>query len=226
MGLNVIVLGPPGAGKGTQAERLARERSLPQISTGDMLRSAIKAGTPLGLRAKAMMDEGRLVDDATVIGIVRERLQEPDAKRGFLLDGFPRTVAQARELDKILTEFSTGPLIVVNVEVPEQELVRRLGSRRICKACGTNADPSDPPDSRCKRCGGELVQRSDDNEAVVRQRLAVYQRDTRPLVEYYGDRPTFRSVNGAQEPDRVAAELAAAIDGIAVQAWARVGSQP
>ena len=221
----MIVLGPPGAGKGTQAQRLAVERRIPQISTGDMLRSAIKAGTALGLHAKSLMDAGKLVDDATVIGIVRERLQQPDAKNGFLLDGFPRTVAQARELDTILAECCPGPLVVVNVDVPGEELVLRLAGRRICQACGNNADPSDAKAEKCKRCGGQMIQRSDDNEATVRQRLAVYERDTRPLLDYYGNRPAFRNVNGAQAPDKVAADLNAAIDSAAgAQAGSRVGS--
>lgn len=213
MGLNVVVMGPPGAGKGTQADRFAQERGLPKISTGDILREAIKAGTPLGLRARAMMDAGTLVDDATVIGIVRERLQQSDVAQGFLLDGFPRTVAQARELDQILTDCGHDQLIVVDIDVPEQELVRRLGSRRICRNCGTNADPFDGADRRCARCGGELVQRTDDSEDIVRNRLTVYERDTKPLVEYYRSRPGFRTVNGAQPLERVATDLAAAIDG-------------
>jgi adenylate kinase len=214
MGLNVVVMGPPGAGKGTQAERFARERNLPKISTGDILREAIKAQTPLGRRAKELVDAGKLVDDATVIGIVRERLLQPDAKAGFLLDGFPRTVAQAQELDRIVAECCAGALIVVDINVPEQELIRRLGERRVCKNCGTNADPFAADGAGCARCGGELVKRVDDNEQVVRNRLEVYHRDTKPLVDYYQDRSTFRVVNGAQPPERVAKDLAAAIDGV------------
>jgi adenylate kinase len=217
MALNVIMMGPPGAGKGTQAERFARERHLLKVSTGDILREAIKAETAQGRAARATMEQGKLVDDATMIGIVRERLMQPDAMQGFVLDGFPRTVAQARALDRIMTERDGGPLIVVDIVVPERDLVRRLAYRRICSSCGANADPFDPTESadRCKRCGGEFVQRTDDGEDVVLRRLKVYERDTRPLVDYYKDRPTFRIVNGAQAPERVAEELAAVIDSAA-----------
>ena len=216
MALNVIMMGPPGAGKGTQAERFARARGLPKISTGDILREAVQSQTPLGLKAKATIDAGKLVDDATMIGIVRDRLLQPDAMRGFVLDGFPRTVAQAQALDRIMAERSGGPLIVVDVVVPQAELVKRLSTRRICGACGANADPFDESGtSRCKRCGGEFVQRTDDGVDVVRNRLAVYERDTKPLVDYYKDRPTFRRVDGAQAPPRVAQQLDAAIDEVA-----------
>ena len=217
MALNVIMMGPPGAGKGTQAERFARERRLLKISTGDILREAIKQETPLGLKAKATIDAGKLVDDETMIGIVRERLMRPDAMGGFVLDGFPRTVAQARALDEIMTERDGGPLVVIEVVVPHAELVKRLSTRRICASCGANADPfeSGAAGNRCKRCGGELVQRTDDNQDVVRKRLAIYEQGTKPLVNYYKDRPTFRLVNGAQAPERVAAELDATIDAAA-----------
>jgi adenylate kinase len=207
MALNLIVLGPPGAGKGTQAERFAAERRIPRISTGDMLRAAVKAGTELGLRAKAIMDRGELVSDEVMIGIVRERLDQPDVRAGFILDGFPRTVAQATALDGLMA--SRDPLIIVDIAVPEAELVRRMTSRLICSVCGANADGTA---TVCTKCGGALVQRADDNEAVVRERLRVYRRDTMPLLEYYRTRPTFCSVDGAQSPDRVAADLAGAID--------------
>jgi adenylate kinase len=209
MALNLIMLGPPGAGKGTQAERFARQRGIPKISTGDMLRAAVKAGTETGLRAKAIMDRGELVSDEVMVNIVRERLDQPDARSGFILDGFPRTVAQAIALDGLMA--GRDPLIVVDIAVPEAELVRRLGSRLICSKCGTNADAAGDP-AACVKCGGPLVQRADDNEAVVRERLKVYRRDTMPLVDYYRSRPTFCSVDGAQAPDRVAADLAGAID--------------
>jgi adenylate kinase len=213
MALNLIMLGPPGAGKGTQAERFARARGIPKISTGDMLREAVKAGTEIGRRAKAIMDRGELVSDDVMIGIVRDRLDRPDAQAGFILDGFPRTVAQARELDRIIA--GRDPLIVVDIAVPEQELVRRLGARMICAECGHNADGAAAvPGARCSRCGGALKQRADDSEAVVRERLKVYHRDTEPLVEFYRGRPTFRAVDGAQAPDAVAADLAAAIEAV------------
>jgi adenylate kinase len=211
MGLNVIMMGPPGAGKGTQAARFARERGLLKISTGDILREAIKEQNPTALAAKARMDRGELVDDATMIAIVTDRLFRPDASRGFVLDGFPRTVAQASALDQIMSERGHGPLIVIDVVVPEEELVRRLAGRRICSACGTNADPFGATE-RCTKCGGTLVQRVDDNQEVVLERLKIYQRSTKPVLEYYRARPTFRVVNGAQAPERVAQELDTMID--------------
>src|SRR3954463_8324281 len=190
MALNLIMLGPPGAGKGTQAERFAKLKGIPKISTGDMLRDAVKAGTEIGLRAKAIMDRGELVSDEVMVKIVQERLNRDDARSGFILDGFPRTVAQAKALDGVMA--GRAPLIVIDIVVPEAELVRRLGSRLICANCGANADATDiaaVQSMRCSRCGGRLQQRADDNEAVVLERLKVYHRNTAPLVEYYRDRP-------------------------------------
>jgi adenylate kinase len=219
MALNVIMLGPPGAGKGTQAERFARARGIPKISTGDMLREAVKAGTEIGLRAKAIMDRGELVSDDVMIGIVRDRLNRADARVGFVLDGFPRTVAQAAALDRLME--GRDPLLVVDIAVPDAELVSRLAARLICEACGANADALDTAAElsadtteplRCQRCGGRLKQRADDQEDVVRQRLAVYRRDTQPLIEYYRDRPTFWTIDGAKPPEKVAAELMSAIE--------------
>jgi len=218
MGLNVIMMGPPGAGKGTQAGRFARERGLLKISTGDILREAIREGDPIAVEAKARMDRGELVDDETIVEIVRDRLSRPDAQQGFVLDGFPRTVAQARSLDRILEDAGVGPVIVVDLAVPPQELVRRLAERRICSKCGTTVDPFAGDGDRCARCGGELMQRADDNKDVVMERLKVYERDTMPLVEYYRQRPTFRVVNGAQPPERVAEELDTLVDGAALVA--------
>jgi adenylate kinase len=213
--LNVIMMGPPGAGKGTQAERFARERGVLKISTGDIMREGIKEKLPVAMRAKELMDRGELVDDATMIAIVRERLMRPDAQRGFVLDGFPRTVPQAEALDTIVTERNNGPLIIVDVAVPEHELVRRLAGRLICAKCGATAEQSKegaPTPTACAKCGGELVQRVDDNEQVVRERLKVYEHSTKPLVDFYRDRPTFRIVNGAQSQERVAHELDTVID--------------
>jgi adenylate kinase len=210
MGLHVIMMGPPGAGKGTQASRFARERGLLQISTGDILREAMKEKNPTALAAKARMDRGELVDDAMIIAIVADRLGRADATPGFVLDGFPRTVAQAEALDELMGRRANGPLIIIDVVVPEQELVRRLGTRRICRACGTNAEAVGA--TVCAKCGGELIQRADDDQSVVKERLKIYQNTTKPVLEYYRERPTFRVVNGAQSPDRVAKELDTMID--------------
>ncbi len=210
MALNLLMLGPPGAGKGTQAERFARVRGIPKISTGDILREAVQEKSDIGLRAKAIMDRGELVGDEVMIGIVRERLEREDAMSGFVLDGFPRTVAQAVALDGIM--ITRDPLIVVDIVVPEAELVRRLGTRLICEACGTGAPVAGRAAAACAKCGGRLVQRADDNQAVVLDRLKVYHRQSEPLVEYYRVRPTFRSIDGVQPPDRVAADLAAAVE--------------
>ena len=225
MGLNVIMMGPPGAGKGTQAERFARERGLPKISTGDILREGIKTKLAAAVEAKARMDRGELVDDATMIEIVRNRLLQPDTTPGFVLDGFPRTVPQARALDEIIDERGNGPLVVVDVVVPEKELMRRLAGRRICSTCGTNAELSDGVSRpACGKCGGVLVQRTDDNDNVVSERLKVYIRQTQPLVDYYRERPTFRVVNGAQAPERVAHELDTVI-GDAAAVGAAMGTE-
>ena len=175
-----------------------------------MLRDGIRQGLPLALVAKAKMDRGELVDDDTMIGIVRERLSRPDAANGFVLDGFPRTVAQARALDGLMADRGSAPLLVIDIDVPEDEIVRRLAVRRICSTCGTNADPADAS-AACRTCGGALVHRSDDDERVVRERLRVYASQTRPLVDYYRSGPTFRTVDGAQTPGRVAEALETAI---------------
>jgi adenylate kinase len=206
--VNLIMIGPPGSGKGTQAERIAHARSIPKISTGDILRDAIQQGTPLGLRAKAIVERGDLVSDDVMIGVVRERLQRPDTDRGFVLDGFPRTVPQARALDEMLN--GRGPLIIIEIVVPPEELDKRMTARRVCRDCGTNAEPGD---TECARCGGEIVARADDGPPAVRtRRQGVYTRQTKPILDYYRARPTFRTINGAQPLDRVSDELTAAID--------------
>ena len=216
--LNVVMLGPPGAGKGTQAERLAAHHGLPKISTGDILRKAVQAGTTLGGAAREAIDTGNLVGDDAFIGIVKERLDCEDARCGFVLDGFPRTVVQASALDTLVTR--RGSLVVLDIVVPEDVLVLRLAGRRICSECGANAAVD--AKTACTRCGGLLVMRTDDGAAVVRERLKVYERQTRPLVKYYSARPTFRSIDGNQAPDAVTAAIDHAIAEAATVGGARL----
>ncbi len=206
----VVMLGPPGAGKGTQAERLAARLGVPKISTGDMLRDAVAAGTALGSRVKAVMACGDLVDDATMIAVVRQRLDRDDAVGGFVLDGFPRTIAQAEVFDALVGD---ARLFVLELVVPEDELVRRLSMRRVCGSCGVNASGLEGPDGACLRCGGGLTQREDDAAATVRERQAVYRRDSAPLVGYYESYAGYRRIDGTRSPDEVAAELAAVVTG-------------
>lgn len=203
---NLVLFGPPGAGKGTQAVRLARRWNIPHISTGALLREAVKADSPLGREVKAVIESGRLIDDATITRIVQERLQRADVRPGFLLDGYPRTVPQARDLDGFVSS-----LVVIELALAEAEVLRRLASRMVCSECGANAQ-DDKEYARCHDCGGRLVPRADDEEAVVRKRLEVYRQQTEPLVEYYQARPTFRRVNGDQMADEVTADLARAVE--------------
>ncbi len=210
MAVNLVMMGPPGAGKGTQAERFAREHGIPKISTGDILREAVASGTELGRAVKAVMDRGELVSDEQMLGIVRERLARADTARGFVLDGFPRTVPQAQALDGLMD--GRAPLVVVEIQVPDEELVRRIRLRRICRSCGTNVSAfGDAAATACENCGGRLVPRSDDTEDVIRARLRVYWRETQPMIAYYHRRPTYRAVNGAQPPERVRDGVVAAV---------------
>jgi adenylate kinase len=204
--VRLVMLGPPGAGKGTQGARFARQRGVPWISTGEILREEVQAGTALGRAAKVVMDAGRLVGDDIMVGIARERLDRQDTSEGFVLDGFPRSLPQAQALDTLLDDRS--PLVVVDIEVPLDTLIARLQARKICRNCGWNAAPGV---DACTKCGGPLIQRSDDSVDIVRERLRVYEQSTEPIVEYYRHRPTFRSVDGDQTLDAVAADIAAAV---------------
>jgi adenylate kinase len=209
MALKVVMLGPPASGKGTQAVRLAQARGIPKISTGDILREAAQSGTELGLRAKALMDRGELLGDEEMIDVVKERLARADAAKGYILDGFPRTVRQAEALDRML---QGEPLVIIDLAVPDAELLKRMQTRRVCGTCAAIAEPGSDT-AVCSGCGGELMTRADDSDERVRQhRLDVYARESKPLLDYYRDRSTFRSVNGAQAPDQVAKELATNID--------------
>ena len=205
--LNVVMLGPPGAGKGTQAERFAGKHGLPKISTGDILREAVVANTELGRVAKATMDAGNLVGDDVMIAIVGERLKRADTARGFVLDGFPRTVAQANALDTLMA--GRGPLVIVDIVVPEDVLLRRLAARRICGSCGVNALVEWT--TTCGVCGGALVTRTDDGDGIVRERLKVYRLQTKPIVDFYSGRPTFRTIDGNRPPDDVTSQMDKAI---------------
>lgn len=197
--MNIILLGPPGAGKGTQAKRLIDKYGIPQISTGDMLRAALKEGTPLGLEAKKYMDKGALVPDSVVIGLVKERIQQKDCEKGYMLDGFPRNVSQAETLDTMLTELGQKIDDVICIEVPNDELVARLTGRRTCRNCGAGYHVMfDPPKKEgvCDKCSGELYQRDDDNETTVKSRLEVYSNQTEPLIDYYDKQSKLRRING------------------------------
>lgn len=200
--MKLILLGPPGAGKGTQAKMLMDNFGIPQISTGDILRAAVKEGTPMGVKAKAFMDAGQLVPDEVVVGIVRERLQKNDCEKGFILDGFPRTVPQADALREALSALGRTLDSVVSLDVDVEALVERLTGRRVCRSCGRGFHVKfDSPRiaGRCDFCGGELQQRDDDQEATIRQRLDVYVAQTSPLVEYYRKSGLLTVVDGMQE---------------------------
>jgi adenylate kinase len=213
--LRVIFLGPPGAGKGTQAARLAAHLNIPKISTGDMLRDAIAQGTALGRIAGPLMEKGGLVPDDLLIGIIDERLRQPDCARGYILDGFPRTIAQAEGFEGMSRGDVTEQVYVFNVEVPREELLKRLSGRRWCPHCqSTYHVDNNPPkdDSLCDKDRTLLIQREDDKETAVARRLAEYDERTAPLIEYYRGRSRFHTVNGYRPPDAVFAELQRIVD--------------
>ena len=205
--MRLILLGAPGVGKGTQAQRLATERGIPQISTGEILRDAIKRGTPLGIQAKSFMEAGKLVPDDVVIGIIRDRLSRSDGADGFILDGFPRTVAQAQALDRMLLDSGAGGIdYVVNFEAPNQEIISRLSGRRTCPDCQAVYHVEHAPprqEGRCDKCGAALVQRADDKPDTIAARLKVYDQQTSPLVDYYRERGLLRQLDATVPIDSV-----------------------
>jgi adenylate kinase len=200
--MRIVLIGAPGGGKGTQAKLLVEKYGIPQISTGDLLREAVAAGSPLGMRAKAAMEAGQLVSDDIVLGMIRERLSKPDAQKGFILDGFPRNIPQAESLDKLLADMGKPLQVSLLIDVDFNILMQRLTGRRTCSQCGAifNVHTSPPRlEGRCDKCGGELTQRADDNEATVSQRLKVYEAQTAPLIEYYRRHGILRTVQGVGE---------------------------
>jgi adenylate kinase len=208
--MGIILLGPPGAGKGTQAKKLTQAFDIPQISTGDMLRAAVKNGTPLGRQAKTYMDAGGLVPDEVVIGIVRERLAEPDCGKGFILDGFPRTIPQAEALDRVTKELGKEIRFVLSLEVDQNDLMERLCGRRTCTGCGAmyhvKFNPPKAP-GKCDKCGTALIQRDDDREETITNRLSNYNKATAPLLDYYRNSGKIRSVMASGEIDAIYAEI-------------------
>jgi adenylate kinase len=213
--MNLILLGPPGAGKGTQAQMIVERYHIPQISTGDIFRKAVKEGTPLGKKAKAFMDQGQLVPDEVVIGIIDERLRTSDCNPGFILDGFPRTIAQAEALQPILTKMGKSIDHVINIEVDTEELVRRLTGRRTCKNCGAMFHILfHPPkvEGICDRCGGTLYQREDDKEETIRIRLNEYQKETAPLIQYYQLKNYLRSIQGVGGQEEIFERIVRLLD--------------
>lgn len=212
--MRIVMLGAPGSGKGTQAQRIQKDHGLPQISTGDLLRRAVADKTPLGLKAKAAMDAGELVSDDIVLGMIKERIAQPDADRGFILDGFPRNRAQADSLDGVLADLGLELDAVALMDVDFDVLMKRLTGRRTCSTTGEVLNIYfSPPEAieACRKAGGELLQRADDNEATIRNRLEVYQKQTAPLVEYYETRGLLKSVNAAGNVDGVYSRLKSAI---------------
>lgn len=208
--MNIVLLGAPGAGKGTQAAKLISAYRLAHISTGDILRAAVKAGTELGLEAKRYMDAGELVPDSVVIGLVKDRLSQPDTQAGFILDGFPRTTAQAEALDAELDAMGRSIDAAVAIEVDPEVIVARLTSRRVCLECGFIGTVEDGPE--CPICFVELVQRDDDKEDTVRNRLAVYEKSTAPLISYYEARGVIKHIDGDRPVEDVFADVVAAVE--------------
>jgi adenylate kinase len=208
--LNIVLLGPPGAGKGTQAELIVKKYGIPQISTGDIFRANIKNGTELGKKAKEYMDKGELVPDELVVDLVKDRLEQDDCKNGFMLDGFPRTVFQAEELDKIMEAKGLTISYVLNIDVAAEKLIDRIAGRRVCKSCGATYNVNTKPTAKegiCDACGGEVYQRADDNRETVENRINVYFSQTAPLIEYYEKSGVLAAVNGDQPMENVFSDI-------------------
>ncbi|MFC1591531.1 adenylate kinase [Thermodesulfobacteriota bacterium] len=211
--MNIILLGPPGCGKGTQAQRLAEKYAVPQISTGDILRAAVKNQTPLGLEAKICMDKGELVPDGLVVQIVDERLKAQDCRQGFILDGFPRTVGQAEALDSAGVKIDAA----VSIDVPDEEITQRIAGRRTCRSCSTMFHVSfNPPAAEgvCDACQGELCQRDDDREETVKNRLVVYKQQTEPLIQWYGGKQKLHAIAGVGSVDTIFTNIVNVLDSI------------
>ena len=211
----ILLMGPPGAGKGTQAERLISEYGIPQISTGDMFRAAVKAGTALGKEAKSYMDKGALVPDSVTVGIVKERLAEADCQKGWILDGFPRTAAQAAALDAILHDMGISLTAVLNITANKDDLVKRICGRFVCRSCGASFHKEFRPPKKagvCDVCGGELYQRDDDKEETVNQRLSVYESSTKPLIDYYEASGVLANIDGDKSMDEVHDQIVFALE--------------
>ena len=213
--MNIILMGLPGAGKGTQASEIVKKFPIPHISTGDMFRKAIKDETDLGKEAKSYMDRGELVPDEVTVGIVKERISEDDAKKGFLLDGFPRTIDQAESLSQIMSELDREIDAVINIEVPEEELMNRLTGRRICEKCGTTYHlVFNPPkvEGICDIDGGKLYQRKDDNPETVSNRLSVNVKQSKPILEYYNEKGVLKNIDGSKDIDEVTNDVIDILD--------------
>ena len=207
--MKLIFLGPPGAGKGTQAEKISELYGIAHISTGDMLRSQMREGTPLGAEAKGYIDRGELVPDELIVAMVAERIKEADCENGFLFDGFPRTVAQAEALNDI-----SDIDMVIDIAVPAERLMERIGGRRMCSGCGAGYHTSSYHKDTCEKCGASLYIRDDDRPETVKHRITVYERQTKPLIDYYREKGNLSRVNGDNTPDRVFDDVAAAIKGL------------
>ncbi len=216
MSMRVVLLGAPGAGKGTQAKKLIDKYRIPQISTGDILRKAVADGTPLGKEAKVIMDQGGLVSDKIVLGLVEERLKQPDCKAGYILDGFPRNTAQAEALDKMLAGMGASLTTALSIDVDMNDLLKRLTGRRTCKSCQQMYNIYFTPSKKqgvCDKCGGALFQRDDDKEETIKKRLDVYEKQTAPLISYYGKKKILKAVPGVGSVDDIFKKVCATLDG-------------